>query len=94
MGELPTLPLDEPTRKTLAFCLLFQTRRGFFRVYEQQLALIWGSSRKKRGLKSKAYEQTEVLYEQFFQRGRCFPDRENFFDAYSKRAGEKVVKVR
>ncbi|GAB3881246.1 hypothetical protein [Spirosoma agri] len=93
MPELPTLPLCESARKALEFCLFFQTRAGFYRVYEGQLALIWGTTRTKRGLKTRAYEQTEALYEQYLQRGRCFADRDDFFDGYSKFSRGKVIKL-
>lgn len=93
MPELPPLPLDETTRKTLAFCLFFKEKAGFFAVYEQQLALIWTSSRKKWGLKTRAYELTEQLYQQYLEGGRCFADRDNFFDEYSKHSRRAMAKV-
>ena len=94
MLKLPDLPLTNPVRELVDFCLDFQTTGGFIAVYETKLAeLNFINPTKKRGLKTAAYEATEQLYCQVLNRGRRFVDAENFFNAqdqYKRRQNRKL----
>lgn len=80
----PALPLTPESRSLVAFCIRFRTKAGFMAQYERRLGEIWHTSRQKRGLKTKAYQDTEQLYEDLFCEGPRFADRESFMVAYSQ----------
>ncbi|MBD2705605.1 hypothetical protein IC229_33665 [Spirosoma sp. BT702] len=88
--KIPTLPLDTTTLEVVSFVLRFNTKTGFFEVYEQKLSELWPVGRsKKRGVKTKAYEATESLHLQIFGHRR-YADKEVFFNAYSNWQTAKV----
>ena len=80
----PALPLPPDARALVDYCLDFREISGFVAVYQYHYVQIKYSNRKKRGMKAAAYEATEQLYVQLLNRGRRFPDVENFRWALSK----------
>lgn len=77
----PNSPLTDDVREWIAYSRWLDTRRGFMLTYANILASIWHSRRVKKGLKTVAYEATEVAYQEVLREGRKYPDVENFKSA-------------
>lgn len=89
----PTTPLTDDVREWIRYARWLDTRQGFMQTYARKLADIWHTARVKKNLRAKAHEATEQHYQDVCQKGRRYPDIENFRKAWSlhtKNPSEKV----
>ena len=83
MREL-IVPISPGERELIDYVLHFKSDVGFIEEYRKNYAKLSGTTRKRRGLATAAYEMTEQYYCRLLNLGRRFKDREEFFDAKSK----------
>ncbi len=86
---LPALPLPKQAQELVDFCLHFRTVAGFCEQFDRNYATIKHTSQKKRGLRTAAYDLTEQQYQQLFNSGRRYNDRDTFFVAYARHKRRK-----